>query len=90
MATKIGSGSNLPAGGTHYWYWYNSVYDQVYQFAAKPLSQGYAAGSKQAKITSVKYIMTPNFDAPATTAIQIEVFNPGSTSVNYDLFIWSA
>jgi hypothetical protein len=90
MASKIASGSNLPAGGTHYWYWNNAVYDQVYTFAAKPLSQGYPAGEKQAKIASVKYIMTPHFDAPATTAIQIEVYNPGSTSVNYDLFILSA
>ena len=87
MATKVGSGSNLPAGGTHVWWWNNFVFGQVYSFSAQPLSGGYYAGEKQAQVTSVKYVVTPQHDAPSKTHIEIVVYNPGASSTNYDLYL---
>lgn len=87
MAQKMGSGTNLAPGGTHVWQWNNYVHDLVYSFAAKPLSEGYYNGEKQARIANVKYVVTPQHDAPSKTKIVVEITNPGSTSVNYDLYI---
>jgi hypothetical protein len=87
MAFKMASGSNLQPGGTHVWHWNNYVHDQVYSFAAKPLSQGYYAGTKMVEVTKVRYVVIPQHDAPSKSRIEITVFNPGSSAVNYELYL---
>jgi hypothetical protein len=87
MASKIATAYNLAPGATQTWTWNNAVHDLVYTFAAKPLSEGYAAGEKQARIGLVKYYVTPQFDAPSKLRITIEVINTGTTSVDYDLYM---
>lgn len=87
MASKIVTAYNLAPGAAHTWTWFNAVHNLVYTFAAKPLSEGYSAGEKQARIGLVRYYVTPQLDAPSKTRVTIEVINTGTTSVDYDLYM---
>jgi len=87
MATKIASGSNLAPGATHVWWWNNYVFGKVYAFAAQPLSAGYHVGETQTQVVSVKYVTTPQRDAPSTGHIEIVLSNPGTTPTSYELYM---